>query len=161
MGRSRTSLVIAAAWVGLACSDPAAPGPAALVGQWSTAPEALSPTGWHQYHLAFTPDGRFTAEVRSYGLRGARTSSELSAYERTTGTFRAEGGRLELAPHSLVTWDRFYGDASPARVDTPYPYAGLYEDARYEVDGDRLTLRYVGSPLDTPVEITQQYRLHR
>jgi hypothetical protein len=161
VGRSRALLVIAAACAGVACSDAVAPAPSALAGQWSTAPEALSPSGWQQHHLAFTPDGRFTAEVRSYGLRGARTPDELSIYERTTGTFRAEGARLAFAPDSLVTWDRFYGDASPARVDTPYPYDELYEDARYAVDRDRLTLRYTSHPLDAPVETTRRYRRDR
>jgi len=161
VGRSRVLLIIAAASAGVACSDAVAPAPSALVGRWSTAREALSPAGWQQHHLTFTTDGRFTAEVRSYGLRGARTPNELSISERTTGTFRAEGARLVFAPESLATWDRFYGDASRARVDAPYPYDELYEDAHYAVDGSSLTLRYTSRPLDAPAETTQQFHRDR
>ena len=107
-----------------ACTDATAPGPAppaALLGAWATEADALSPAGWHQYHLTFQANGRFAAEVRSYGLYQGQASGELSAAVRTVGTVRAEGERLTFRPDSQITWDRSRGATPRARLKTPYP----------------------------------------
>ena len=137
----------------VACSEPTAVG-GDLVATWAGAPEDLSPAGWYQIKLTFGATGAFRAEVRNYGLYPAQHRSELSAYERTEGTYRTEGDRLILMPQRLVTWDRFYGASSAERVDEPYPYTGYLNGARYRIEGSLLMIEYTSYPADAPVATT-------
>ena len=101
--------------------------------------------------------GRFTAEVRSYGVYAGQSASDLSAYSRTIGAYQASDGQLTFPPDTLVEWDRFYGAAATPSVRTPYPYTGYYDATRYTVASGVLTLQYLSYPADAPVETTQQF----
>jgi hypothetical protein len=153
--RRRSTFALAAV---LGCAGPTDPPVGPLVGRWISATEALRPAGSHQYSLEFGAGGRFTAEVRSYGLYPGQAPADLSAYSRMVGGYRTAGGRLTFAPDTLVEWDRFYGAQTAPTVRTPYPYGGPYDDARYAVTGGVLTLRYLSYPADAPVETARQFR---
>jgi hypothetical protein len=134
----------------MACADAAAPPPSALEGSWVAAREDASPTGWYQRSLTFGSAGSFTSEFRSYGVYPAQPRDELSGYQRTEGTYEVEGSRLIFHPVRLVEWDRFYGAASPEQITEPYPYTGIFDNARYEMLGPALTLHYTIYPADAP-----------
>ena len=124
----------------VACDSATSP-ESALSGRWATDREALSPAGSYQSFLAFDGD-TFTFEVRSYGLYG-QPPNDIAAYSRTEGTFRIAGDRLHFSPTRLVTWDGFYGLTSPERVESPYPWGSLFDDARFTIRLNRLTLYYL------------------
>ena len=149
------------ACVGLAsaggCADPNQPEPTDLAGRWISAPADLAPQGWHQYHLTFTNAGRFSHEVRTYGLYTGQAPSTLTAFSRVEGRFRHDGDRLVTEPERLVWWDSFYGENSRVRVEEPYPWGGLFDDARFVVDGDRLTIHFTTYPADAPVPTIAEY----
>ena len=139
-----------------ACESATSPGASAIAGRWATTPEGLSPAGSYQSFLTFDGDA-FTSEVRSYGLYPGQRSTELSAYSRTEGTFRVDGERLHFSPLRLVTWDRFNGVTSPERVDSPYPWGSLFDDARFKLRLNRLDLHYTTYPADAPVATSRSY----
>jgi hypothetical protein len=91
-------------------------------------------------------------------LYPGQRASDLSAYSRTVGTFAVAGDRLSFDPDSLVSWDRFYGAASPETVQSPYPYGGLYDDARFRLAPWVLTLDYTTYPADAPVPTRRTFR---
>ena len=140
------------------CSDPLDPEPGDLLGRWESAPAQLAPQGWHQYHLSFTRTGGVIHEVRTYGLYPGQESDALSAFSRVEGRFRRDGGRLFFEPERLVWWDSFYGTRSPAHVEEPYPWGGLFDDATYVVRGNELTLHFTVYPADAPEPATARYR---
>lgn len=139
------------------CESSTSPDASILEGRWATARDALSPAGSHQGFLTFAGTA-FVLEVRSFGVYGGQGANDLSAYSRTEGTFRVEGDRLHFSPTRVVTWDRFFGVDSPERVESPYPWGSLFDDARFTVRFTRLTLRYVIYPADAPVETSRIYR---
>ena len=141
----------------LGCSDTLAPVPGNLVGTWVSAPSALQPQGSYRRHLLFTTGGRFAAEVRSYGVYPGQPADQLSHFSRIEGTFRRDGDRLLFDPERHIWWDRFYGANSPVHVEQPYP-GGLFDDAVYELEPDRLTIRYTVYPADAPEPATAVYR---
>jgi hypothetical protein len=153
----RSFFLSAASALLLGCTAPTDPAYRELVGHWITAPEDLRPSGWHQYHLTFSANGRFTTEVRSFGLISGQRGDGLSAYYRTEGTFVTEGDRLIFQPIRSVWWDAFYGINSPVHVEEPHPHTGFYDGAHYVVASGRLTLRYLSYPADAPVPTTQIY----
>jgi hypothetical protein len=157
MNRRQSFFVTVASALLLGCTPPTDPGHRELVGRWITAPADLSPSGWHQYHLTFSANGRFAAEARSFGLYSGQRRDGLSAYSRTEGAFRTEDDRLVFEPVRLVWWDAFYGIDSPEHVQEPYPYMGFYDDTHYVVAGRQLTLRYLSYPADAPVPTMQTY----
>ena len=134
----------------MACASPTESGPSSLDGSWVSAIENASPSGWYRRSLIFETNGSFTSEFRSYGIYGGQPRNELSGYQRTEGTYQTDGDRLVFQPIRLVSWDRFYGADSPERVTEPYPYPGIFDDARYQTQGLRLTLRFTTYPLDAP-----------
>jgi hypothetical protein len=151
-------LVLALLALAGACSDSTAAAPTELLGSWVSAPEDLSPQGSHQRHLTFAVAGEFVSEVRTFGLYAGQPRDLLSAYTRTEGSYRVAHDSLTFEPRRLVWWDRFYGADSPVHVVEPYPWGGLFDDARYEVNGDRLTLRFTVYPADGPVPAVGEYR---
>ena len=142
----------------LGCEQPAAVVTGDVVGSWSQATQQLSPWGTYEFRATFTQGGLFTTEGRMYGVYGGQASREISSYSRTEGSYRTEGNRLIMSPRRLTSWDRFYGASSPERVDEPYPYSGYFDDARYEVNGTVLTLRYTIYPADAPVPTSMELR---
>ena len=153
----RLVTALATALAGLACSSPLEM-PTGVVGHWVTAPEDLSPRGWHQYHLTFASTGSYRSEVRSYGLYPEQAAADLSAFSREEGRFRVEGDRLVMEADRLVVWDRFDGADSPERVHEPYPYGRApFDGARFEIGDDRLILVYITYPADGPVPAMKQY----
>lgn len=141
----------------LGCSESIAPVPGDLVGTWVSASGALQPQGWHRRHLLFTTAGRFAAEVRSYGVYPGQPADQLSSFTRIEGTVRQDGNRLLFNPERNIWWDRFYGEDSPVHVQQPYPYGGVFDDAVYEVAGNRLTIRHTVYPADAPEPATAVY----
>jgi hypothetical protein len=135
----------------IACASPAESGSAPLDGTWVGAAEKASPSGSYVRALTFGPAGSFTSEFRSYGVYQGEPSDELSGYQRTEGTYRAEGDRLTFQPARLVVWDGSNGVASPERVIEPYPYGSVFDDARYEIVDGQLSLHFTIYPADGPV----------
>jgi hypothetical protein len=127
-----------------------------VAGRWATEREGLSPSGSYQSFLTFD-DAAFTAEVRSYGVYEGQRPNDLSAYARTEGTFRIEGDRLHFSPTRLITWDHFYGPTSPERVESPYPWGSIFDDARFTVRLNQLTLHYITYPAYAPVATSRSY----
>ena len=128
-----------------------------LSGRWMSARSPLAPEAWHQTSITFTMDGRFISENRTYGLYEGQQHDALSAFTRAEGLYRVEGGHLSFEPKRLVSWDRFNGEFSPEHIEEPYPFEGLFDDARYAVEGDNLTLRFVVYPADAPVPVVAKY----
>ena len=151
---------------GMGCGESAS-GPATtmaateLVGRWVGARNDLSPDGWHQSSLTLTIDGRFASENRMYGLYEGQRRDDLSARSRTEGTFRVAGDRLIFDAKRLVWWDRFHGARSAEQVEEPYPWGTIFDDARYSVRGDRLTIHFTVYPADAPVPAVGEYTRER
>jgi hypothetical protein len=124
--------------------------PQSLEGTWVAATETASPTGWYQRSLTFDADGTFVSGFRVYGVYTWHQDDELSAYQRTEGTYAVEGNRLVFHPFRLVWWDRYYGDQSPEQISEPYPYGTIFDDARYQLKGRQLTLQFTVYPTDAP-----------
>lgn len=124
--------------------------PTLLEGTWVAATETASPSGWYQRSLTFDANGTFASGFRIYGVYDWQQSDDLSAYQRTEGTYVVEGDRLVFHPARLVWWDRYYGDQSPEQISEPYPYGTIFDDARYELKGRQLTLRFTVYPADAP-----------
>jgi hypothetical protein len=145
----------------MACANvadnPAEPKVGWLPGVWVASPEVGSPSGRYERSLSFGSEGSFVSEVRSYGIYGWQPAGELSGYTRTEGTYgvEIEGNRLEFLPLRIVSWDRFYGPNSPETVREPYPGETVFDNARYELSGDILTLRFTIYPADAaePAEL--------
>ncbi len=135
-----------------ACADATAPGVGPLEGTWAAAPEAGSPSGRYERLLTFRNDGTFTSEVRSYGIYPGQPRDQLSGYFRTEGTYgvEIEGNGMVFHAARVVSWDRFYGANSPEVVRDAFPGETIYDDARYEVQGPLLTLRFTIYPADAP-----------
>lgn len=132
-----------------------------IAGRWVTPSEGLRPAGLYGRQLTFTNDGRFVSEVRSYGVYPKQRPEDLSSYTRIIGTFAVAGDQLSFEPESLITWDSFYGADSPEMVQTPYPYGSLYDDARFRIDGETLTLDFTTYPADAPEPTRQVFQRDR
>lgn len=167
--KARSLVLVAAitlAGVATGCGESAA-GPAVtvastdLVGRWISPRNELAPEAWHQSTLTFTIDGRFTSENRTYGVYDGETAEVLSVISRIEGTYRIAGDRLIFQPRRLVWWDRFYGALSPERVEEPYPWGSIFDDAHYSIAGDHLTMAYTMYPADTPVAAVGEYARER
>ena len=132
-----------------------------LVGRWVSSRNDLAPAGWHQGILTFTIDGRFTFENRTYGLYEGQQRDDLSAFSRAEGRYSIDRDRLIFDPRRRVWWDHFNGAQSRERVDEPYPWDGLFDDARYSVRDDHFTLSYTIYPADAPVPANVEYTRER
>ncbi len=155
--RTRFALLAPLCALAAACSPLLGPDSGGLVGDWATEREAISATGSYEDRLSLDADGRFVSETRMYGAYPGQPADLLSSFSRTEGTYRAEDGRLHLEPRSLTTYDTFGGEGKTT-VQTPSPYGGVYEAARFQVDGDRLTLTYVTYPADAPETTRRTFR---
>ena len=156
----KLALTLATLTVGVSCSSATEPSrDDRLVGRWTTDRSDVSPAGSMQSHLTFSKDGSFVAEHRSYGVYYGQRADALSSYSRTRGTYVVEADRLYFTPKSLASWDRFYGPNSAERVQKPYPYGKLYDDARFQLQDSVLTLLYLTYPADAPVPTLQTFRL--
>jgi hypothetical protein len=133
----------------IACASPTESGSSPLRGTW-IAVENGSPSGYYRRSITFEASGSFTEDFRGFGIYPGQPRNELSAYQRTEGTYQVEGDRLVFQPARLISWDRFYGVNSPESVYEPYPYGTIFDDARYESSGFQLTLHYTVYPADAP-----------
>jgi hypothetical protein len=130
-----------------------------LIGTWKTAPVDLEPSGWYETLLGFSKYGAFESEVRSYGIHPGQDRNELSAYSRIEGTYRIDGDRLSFESNRLVWWEpQFYG--SQEQVLEPYRIS-LYDDGRYDLEGERLLLQYTAYPADAPVPASMEFARER
>jgi len=136
-------------------------GAAELVGRWVSSRNNLSPEGWHQGSLTFEIDGRFASENRSYGVYEGQQRDDLSAFTRVEGKYRIERDRLIFEPQRLIWWDHFYGAQSAEHVVEPYPWGGLFDDARHSVRDDHLTMSFTVYPADAPVPCVAEYERDR
>src|SRR5688572_22903050 len=149
-----------------ACGESAA-GPAVtttatdLVGRWIGPRDGLAPEAWHQSTLTFTIDGRFAFENRTHGIYEGESAEVLSVISRVEGTFRIAGDRLIFKPQRLVWWDRFHGASSPEHVEDPYPWRSIFDDARFSIAGDHLTISYIVNPADAPMLAVSEYTRER
>lgn len=167
--RIRSTLFLAGLTVFAAvagCAESVAGPPSAsiateLVGRWVGSRNNLSPEGWHHGSLTFTIDGRFTSENRMHGLYEGQQRDDLSAFTRIEGKYRIERDRLIFEPQRLVWWDHFYGRRSAEHVEEPYPWNGLFDDARYSVRDDHFTMSYTVYPADAPVPAVAEYTRDR
>lgn len=131
-----------------------------IVGSW-VADSAASPNGSYLRQLTLTDDGRFTLDFRSYGLYENQQADDLSGYERTGGTFTVNGDRVSFEPGWLVVWDYSFGRDAPQTIYAPYPRDHFYDDARFRVDNDTLTLNVTLHQADSPRPATQIFRRDR
>jgi hypothetical protein len=147
----------------LACSSPVDV-PRSLLGRWATAPADIGTQGWYQRHLTLNSTGSYEYEVRTYGNYPDQARGELSGFIRETGTFRTDGDRLIMNADRLVTWDHFYGDASPERVLRPFSPAPL-DGSHFEATSQSLILRDFGGvgahdevgPSGQPLPVTLEF----
>ena len=167
--RIRSSLVSAGLAVlaaGAGCAESVA-GPATpttaleLVGRWVSSRNNLSPEGWNPSSLTFTIDGRFTSENRMYGLYEGQRRDDLSAFTRIEGRYRIVRDQLTFEPLRLVWWDHFYGARSREHVEDPYPWGDLFDDARYSMRDDHLTMSFTVYPADAPLPAVAEYTRDR
>ena len=63
-----------------------------------------------------------------------------------------------MCPRSLTTRDRFYGADSPETVQEPFPYYGFYDDARFRLADDTLTIDFTTYPADAAEPARQVLR---
>jgi hypothetical protein len=127
-----------------------------IVGGWIAATRDLDPTGYDQSRLSFSPSGKFSWVVNTYGLYPGQARDELTDYTRIEGRYEVSNGRLVMTTERSVTWDRFYGAHSPEVVEDPYVIT-LFDQARYSIGGNRLTLDYLSYPADAPVSTRQEF----
>ena len=145
----------------IACASPTAYEPPSLEGTWVAAPETASPSGSYVRSLTFYATGSFSSGFHVYGIYPGEPSEEVSAYQRTEGTYRAEGSRIVFQATRLVWWDRYYGVGSQERTVEPYPYGPIFDDARYEIHGRQLKLYYTVHPADAPEAAVLVFTLAR
>ena len=153
----RTLLPLVIALGVVSCRSATEPLRHPLVGAWAAPVEAHLPKGTITRDLLFSPNGRFTNVVTLYGIYENQRAGEISAYFRTTGTVALDGDRLDFRADSLVVWDRFYGVSSPPTVRTPSPHGEIYDDARFVLAGNVLTLHFTVYPADAPVPAQQRF----
>ena len=157
--RALRALVAVAALSLAACESPIATPPGDPTGDWVTDPMIHPPRGSFTHRLSLDADGRFVAETRLYGIYDGQPLGELSARQRTVGTWSMQGNRLIFEEESLTTWDRFYGDDSPETVQSPYPYdPGIYPEARFRAGGTVLKLDFLTFPADAPLATSLTFR---
>jgi hypothetical protein len=87
----------------------------------------------------------------------AQRSDALSGFSRVEGLFTADGDRLYLEPERLVWWDSFYGESSPVHVEQPYPWGGVFDDARYFIRDHKMTILFTTYPADAPEPASRVY----
>ena len=154
--------VVAALILAAGCRESAA-GPseiratAELVGAWTSPRNALAPQTSHQTTLTFTIDGRFILESRTWGLYEGQSPGTLSTITRTEGRYLVRGDRIELDPQRLRWWDSLDGPESPSRFEESEARGPMFEDARFTVNEDRLSIRYTIAPRDTPIGLRGVY----
>jgi hypothetical protein len=130
------------------CSEPRSEG---LGGTWVCCTSELDP-GYQELELEFTATGRFRSELRSYGAPG-QARDDLSTFNRIEGTVRRENDCLFFAPERRITWN--YGGTEI--VEEPYSGLPVYEDARYRLEDDRLTLQYTDYYPGIPMGVTLNF----
>lgn len=159
--RARSALPALLCALLAACSSLLGADPGDLVGDWATEREAVSPTATSQDLLTLGADGRFVSEWRAYGVYPGQAADQLSASSRAEGRYRTEGGLLRVEAESITNFDTFGGRVTTT-VQRPSPYgAGPYDGARFDVDGDRLTLTYLTYltyPADAPRTTRRTFR---
>src|SRR5262245_37170635 len=122
--------------------------PHELVGTWETARQSLQP-GSYQITLMFGRNGRYSSEVRNYGLYPGQAPNELSAYARLDGTYEVSGDTVVTHAEEQVWWDRFYGADSPEHREA-YESAP-FSPSHFAITGRTRVLRYMSYPADAPV----------
>jgi hypothetical protein len=134
----------------IACGSTTEPVAPSLHGTWVAPAETASPSGWYERSLTFDGKGSFAAGLRIYGIYNWQPTDELSAYQRTEGTYEIDGDRLVFHAARLVWWDRYYGAQSPEQISEPYPYGTIFDNARFELRDRQLILHFTVYPVDAP-----------
>jgi hypothetical protein len=111
----------------------------------------------YERHLTLGADGSFSLLYRYFGVYDNQAYDDLSGFEKVTGSFRVEADRLIFEPQMLLVWDYTFGRDAPTQVYTDYPYDHFYDDARYSIDGETLTIQFTDYPADDPVPTTQLF----
>lgn len=158
MRTHRALLALATVAVCANCSSSTDSSPTGdIVGSW-VSDSAASPTGYYVRQLVFTPSGKFASDFRSYGRYENQQPDDVSAYERTSGTFTVKDDQVIFEPSWLTIWDFSFGRDAPQTVYAPYPYDHFYDDAHYRVDGDELTLDFTLDVDGTAKPATQTFQ---
>src|SRR5262245_2397778 len=125
--------------------------PHELVGTWETARQSIPP-GSYQITLMFGRNGRYSNEVRNYGMYPGQAPDDLSGYSRVDGTYEVRGDSVVTHAEEQVWWDRFYGADSPEHREA---YAGApFSASQFEIMGSTLVFRYTSYPAEAPVPTT-------
>lgn len=119
-----------------------------LLGAWEFS-EAISSGGYYTHELIFT-ENKFVSRTTSYGVYPGSSPQSVSAGTEINGTYRVEDNKLFFNPASLTTWDSFYENPGP-HVQRPYPYGSIFDDCRFEIVENQLTLTYLSYPAEAPV----------
>ena len=146
--------VIAAA--GVSCADGLAPTPDALTGRWSTAPEALSPSGHYVRSYDFTADGKYVHTVTTRGAYPQLPPDAVASISREYGSYVLHADTLLAVQDSARSWDWLSGEY--LRVGPPgISIEGPPTDPVIELTPSRLTLRYMVNPGDRYVPVVEVY----
>ena len=156
-------LCLASTVTASSCRDALAPERAQLVGEWATKRASIGGGSTYQMSFRFDGDGSYETQVTNFGAYG-QGADAVSSYVRFQGRYYVSCDKLFLAATLQITWDSFYGAASPPRVEKvplsiePGPGdadpCGAVGGYRYSRVGDVLVFSYLSYPADAPVETT-------
>jgi hypothetical protein len=150
------ALVAMAVFAGCSSSTDSSSG-GALAGIWEF-DSAGTVQGSYQRQLTLGNDGKFSMQLRYFGVYDGQSTDDLSGFEKTTGTFAVNGDQVDFTPEVLLEWDFSFGRDAPTQVYTDYPYDHFYDDTHFTIDGETLTLHFTDYPADEPVSSTQVFQ---
>ncbi|HKC79896.1 MAG TPA: hypothetical protein VKB91_01795, partial [Gemmatimonadaceae bacterium] len=96
-------------------------------------------------------NSNFTYAANNYGVYSGESPGTLSGYTNISGTYQMDGDRLVLTANRIATWDAFYG----GREKVEQVNSILFEQARFRIVENTLTLDYITYPADAPVPTTR------
>lgn len=133
------------------CHEPTAPDVSLLVGAWTTSPSVSRFDGsTSALTLSFRSDGTYQRTWRMQDASGAPRS-----YAATEGTFAVRGDSIFMRATLARAWDRDFngGAVTTTLIEAPSVDGG----ARFELQGQNLTLHFLSYPADAAVETTEVF----
>jgi hypothetical protein len=143
-----------------AVTEPAGPVPRALVGTWEGEPFRYTPRGMTTFSLAIEPSGRFTWTVRTTGLYEGQAPNALTSTSREVGQLTTANTRAFFQSDSVYILNVPDQIETARRVEPTVGGFGnttLFDEAEFDVRGNRLVLRYLSYPADAPVPTLRQF----
>ncbi len=118
----------------------------ALLGTWEFS-EALNSKSHYVVELTFRDDFSFDEKITNYGLHPGDGPQDVSAWEKISGTYRAESNKRFFNSESLTYWDHVYYP----QIMVQHPYRiSMFDDCTFTIQEDSLTLTYFSYPDDAP-----------